>query len=258
MKLKTLIVDDEELARERLRFLLKDDPRVEIVKEARNADEAIAAIKLGSLDLVLLDIEMPSGSGFDVVDAVGTEYMPITVFTTAYNDYALKAFQVQALDYLTKPIEPPTLAAMISRVQERYAANCALALQKQLQGLTERPKASGKKPVRYPERLLVPNGSKDILIAVRTITWIEAADYYARIHVSGKAYTLRQTIKELSSLLHPNEFVRIHRSTIVNIRAIAETLREGPTDAWVILNTGERLKMSKSGWADLLAATHSV
>ena len=258
MKLSTLIVDDEALARERLRFLLQEDSRVEVVKEARNGDEAISAIKGGLIDLVLLDIQMPGRSGFEVVEAIGTDHMPITVFTTAYNEFALKAFRAQALDYLTKPIEPPALAQMISRVQERHAADSALALHRQLKHLTEPPRAAAKGNVRYPERLLVPNGSKDILIPVRTITWIEAADYYARIHVAGKAYTLRQTIKELSSLLHPNEFVRIHRSTIVNVRAIAETLREGPADAWVILNTGERLKMSKSGWADLLAITHSV
>ena len=258
MKLRTLVADDEALARERLRFLLQEDARVEVVQEARNGDDAISAIRVGSFDLVLLDIQMPGRSGFEVVEAIGADHMPITVFTTAYNEFSLKAFRARALDYLTKPIEPPALAEMIGRVQERHAADSALALQRQLQGLAKPSGATAKGAVRYPERLLVPNGAKDILIPVRTITWIEAADYYARIHVAGKTYTLRQTIKELGSLLSPNEFVRIHRSTIVNVRAIAETLREGPADAWVILTTGERLKMSKSGWTDLLAITHSV
>ncbi len=258
MKLKTLIADDEPLARERLRLLLAADQEIEIVEECRNGREVVAALKSRPIDLVLLDIQMPGNTGFEVIEQVGPAHMPMTVFVTAYNTYAVKAFEVHALDYLTKPVEPGRLHAALAHVKERTAAEAARATHAQLASLLESLHLSAGERGGYPERLLVPNGAKDSFVTINEIEWIEAADYYARLHVRGKTYMLRETIKELSSSLDPKRFVRVHRSAIVNIHHVREILREGRTEGWVVLSSGERLKMSKTGRQSLLASTGSL
>src|SRR6202034_3958818 len=197
-----------------------------------------------------LDIEMPGSSGFDVVEQVGAAQMPITVFVTAHNHYALKAFEVHALDYLTEPVEPERLRAALARVKEKIEARAALTTQAQLSSLL----AGMNRIDAYPLRILVPNGAKDSFVATSEIEWIEAADYYARIHVGHRTLMLRETLKQLSASLDPKRFVRVHRSAIVNVERVREILREGRTEGWVVLSNGERLKMSKSGWQALLAA----
>jgi two-component system LytT family response regulator len=254
MKLKTLIADDEPLARERLRFLLAEDEQVEIVSECRNGREVVAALKETRYDLLFLDIQMPGKGGFEIIEQIGPAHMPITVFVTAHNHYAVKAFEVQALDYLTKPVEPERLKAALMQVKERIAAKAALTTHAQLRSLL----AGINKSEAYPQRILVPNGAKDSFVVTNEIEWIEAADYYARIHVGHKTLMLRETIKQLSASLDPKRFVRVHRSAIVNVEHVREILREGRTEGWVVLSNGERLRMSKSGWQALLAATRSA
>lgn len=253
MKLRTLIADDEPLARERLRTLLADDREIEIVEECRNGRETIVALKSKPIDLVLLDIQMPGNTGFEVIEEVGPVHMPITIFVTAHNTYAIKAFEVHALDYLTKPVEPKRLHAALEHVRARIAAKTALTLQEQFSGLLREAAQAEKERGTFPQRILVPNGSKDSFINVAEIEWIEAADYYARLHVGNKTYMLRETIKQLSSSLDPKRFVRVHRSAIVNVNYVREILREGRTEGWVVLTDGQRLKMSKVGWASLLS-----
>jgi two-component system LytT family response regulator len=255
MTLKTLIADDEPLARERLRFLLACDPEVEIVEECRNGRETVAALKSRSVDLVFLDIQMPGNTGFEVIEQVGTVHMPATVFVTAYSSYAVRAFEVHALDYLTKPVETERLRAALLHVKERIASKAALTTQVQLNNFFESLNKGGDEPRTYPRRILVPNGTKDCFVTVSEIEWIEAADYYARLHVGSKTFMLRETIKQLSSSLDPKRFVRIHRSAIVNVDQVREILREGRTEGWVVLTSGQRLKMSKSGWQNLLVGT---
>ena len=258
MSLRTLIADDEPLARERLRLLLAAHPQVEIAAECRNGREAIAALKAQPIDLAFLDIQMPGNSGFEVLQEIGPAHMPLTVFVTAYNSYAIKAFEVHALDYLTKPVEPERLALALARIEERIAAKAALAMQSQLKDLLQglpRP-ASDRK--QYPQRILVPDRAKDAFVVVNEIEWIEAADYYVHIHANGKSLALRQPIKDLAASLDPKRFVRIHRSAIVNVSHVREILRDGHTDGWVVLTSGQRLRMSKVGWQNLLAATTSI
>jgi two-component system LytT family response regulator len=257
MELKALIADDEPLARERLRFLLSQDEEIEIAGESRNGREVVVALKENRYDVVFLDIQMPSGSAFDIIEQVGVAHMPITVFVTAHNHYAVKAFDVHALDYLTKPVEPERLKAALIRVKERIALQAALTTQEQLKSVLAALKLGESQQRAFPKRLVVPNGAKDFFVDVDDIEWVEAADYYACLHVGARNLMLRETIKQLAETLDPRKFVRVHRSAIVNIGHVREIFREGRNEGWVLLSNGSRLKMSKVGWQNLLAASRS-
>lgn len=258
MKLRALIADDEPLARERLRFLLSSDEEIEIVGECRNGREVIATLREKPVDVLLLDVQMPANDGFDVIEQIGAANMPVTVFVTAHNQYALKAFEVHALDYLTKPIEPERLRQTLMHVKERVASKSALITQEQLRSVFDSIRsASLSESKTYPKRLLVRNGTKDVLVPLDEVEWIEAADYYSCLHVGGRNYLLREPIKQLAGTLDPGKFVRVHRSVIVNIGQVREIVREGRSEGAVILRSGQRLKMSKVGWQALLAATRT-
>lgn len=255
MKLKVLIADDEPLARERLRFLLSSDDEIDIVGECRNGRDVIAALKESRMDVLFLDIQMPGRGGFEVIEQIGKAHMPVTVFVTAHNEYALRAFEVHALDYLTKPVEPERLRTTLARVKERIASNAALLTQQQLKSVLASLENDSNPPKEYPKRFLVHNGAKDLFISVEDIEWIEAADYYSCLHVGTKNLMLRETIKQLASTLDPQKFVRIHRSVIVNMEHLQEIVREGQNEGSVVLTNGQRLKMSKAGWQNLLAVS---
>ncbi|HLY42245.1 MAG TPA: LytTR family DNA-binding domain-containing protein [Terracidiphilus sp.] len=258
MKLNAVIADDEPLARERLRFLLSVDPEVEIAGECRNGREVIQALRNKPVDVLFLDIQMPASSGFDVIERIGAAQMPVTIFVTAHNHYALKAFEVHALDYLTKPVEPERLQATLARVKERIASKSALMAQEQLKSIFETIHAAAQPPAKtYPARILVHNGTRDVLVSVDEVEWIEAADYYSCLHVGAKNYLLREPIKQLAATLDPDRFVRVHRSAIVNIGQVREIVREGRSEGAVILKNGQRLRMSKAGWQTLISATRS-
>lgn len=246
MSLRALIADDEPLARERLRFLLSGMGDVEVAGECRNGREVIAALRESRFDVLFLDIQMPGIDGFDVIEQMGTVHMPATVFVTAHNHYAVRAFKVQALDYLTKPVEPERLEETLVRVKERIASQAAMLTQEQLKSLLSARQ-------EFPRRLLVHNGAKDSFVNTDDIEWIEAADYYACLHVGSKSFLLRESIKQLSKTLDPQKFVRIHRSVIVNVDQVREIFREGVSEGSVVLKTGQRLRMSKAGWQSLAA-----
>jgi len=235
MRLKALIADDEPLARERLRFLLSSDDEIEIAGECRNGKEVVTALKQIDIDVLFLDIQMPGRGGFEVFDA----------------------FEVRALDYLTKPIEPERLQATLVRVKERIASNAALLTQEQLKSVLASLE-NGRAPRKdYPKRLLVHNGTKDHFVNVNDIEWIEAADYYSCLHVGTKSFMLRETIKQLANTLDPEKFVRVHRSIIVNVDQVREIVREGQSEGSIVLMNGQRLKMSKAGWQNLLAISRT-
>lgn len=256
MRLNALIADDEPLARERLKLLLANDPDVSVTTECRNGKEVIAALNHSTFDVLFLDIQMPGLSGFDVMQKLEPGKLPATVFVTAHNQYAVKAFEVNALDYLTKPIELPRLQATLARVRERIASRSSPSDPQQWQAvLSDLERFLSPRP-EYPKRILVPNGSKDIFVTVDDIDWIEAADYYACLHVGTKRHMIRETIKELARTLDPEKFVRIHRSAIVNASKVSEVFREGRGEGAVVLTNGERLRMSKVGWQSLLAISH--
>jgi two-component system, LytTR family, response regulator len=255
MKIKALIADDEPLARERLSFLLSGQEEVEVAGECRNGKEVIAALKKSRFDVLFLDIQMPGRSGFEVIEQIGPAQMPVTVFVTAHNEYAVQAFEVHALDYLTKPVEPERLQATLVRVRERIASQAALMTHEQMKSVLSSLENSGVPRQDFPRRLLVHNGAKDSFVNVNEIDWIEAADYYACLHVGTKSFMLRETIKELSNTLDSAKFVRIHRSIIVNVEQVSEIFREGQSEGSVVLKNGQRLRMSKAGWQSLLAVS---
>ncbi len=256
MKIKALIADDEPLARERLSFLLSGQEEVEVAGECRNGKEVIAALKKSRFDVLFLDIQMPGRDGFEVIEQIGPAHMPVTVFVTAHNEYAVQAFEVHALDYLTKPVEPERLKATLIRVKERIASQAALMTHEQMKSVLNSLENGGVPRQDFPKRLLVHNGAKDSFVNVNEIEWIEAADYYACLHVGTKSFMLRETIKELSITLDPGKFVRIHRSIIVNVEQVSEIFREGQSEGSVVLKTGQRLRMSKAGWQSLAAVSH--
>jgi two-component system LytT family response regulator len=255
MKIKALIADDEPLARERLSFLLSGQEEVEVAGECRNGKEVIAALKKNRFDVLFLDIQMPGRSGFEVIEQIGPAQMPVTVFVTAHNEYAVQAFEVHALDYLTKPVELERLQATLVRVRERIASQAALITHEQMKSVLSSLENGGVPRQDFPRRLLVHNGAKDSFVNVNEIDWIEAADYYACLHVGAKSFMLRETIKELSNTLDSAKFVRIHRSVIVNVEQVSEIFREGQSEGSVVLKNGQRLRMSKAGWQSLLAVS---
>ena len=257
MKLRTLIADDEPLARERLRRLLANDSEIGVVKECRNGREVITALKESSIDLVLLDIEMPGTNGFDVIERIGPAKMPAVIFVTAHDSYAVRAFEFHALDYLMKPVEPARLEGSLREVKERIRAKAQLSVEAKLQALLEKMDHDAGGREKYDERLVVPNGIKQSFVKVTDIDWIEAADYCAVLHVGVKSYALRQTIKQLAYRLDPKKFVRIHRSAIVNVDRVKEIIREGSAEVWAVLSAGQRIKMSHDGRRALLQQMHS-
>jgi two-component system LytT family response regulator len=252
MKLRTLVADDEPLARERLKLLLASDREIEISGECRNGNEVVDTLKSTPIDLLFLDIEMPGSSGFEVIEEVGLPKMPLTVFVTAHNQFAVEAFAVHALHYLVKPVERERLEEALSRVKERVQLQEAFAARQEIYSVLKALQPPAVRP-SYPERLLAKNGTKDSVVVVSDIEWIEAADSYVCLHVAGKTHLLRESIKALETKLDPNKFVRLHRSAIVNIGHVREIHRDGRADGWVLLSTGERVRMNRTGWQKLIA-----
>ena len=257
MSLRTVIADDEPLARERLKLLLAAEQGIEVVAECKNGGETLRHLQSQPTDLLLLDIQMPGSGGFEVIETIGVSRMPPTVFVTAHHEFAVKAFAVQALDYLTKPIDPERLGETLTRVKRRIAENAAMLTQDHLNQVIAALRGTGAEKA-YQERFIVRDGIKDVLIPVCEIEWIEAADYYSCLHVGSRSYMLRESIKQLGTLLDPARFVRIHRSVMVRVDQVREIHRDGETEYFVMLTGGQRLKMSKTGWKNLLAANGAV
>jgi two-component system LytT family response regulator len=253
MNVRALVVDDEALARTRMTRLLSADPEVEVCGECRNSRQAASFLTTNQVDAVFLDIQMPGESGFDLIEKLGAQKMPITVFVTAHDSYAIKAFEVHAIDYLTKPIEEERLLRTVQRVKERMALKAGGLAEETLRSLLVKLGPSAA-TVMYRSRLLLPDGPKTVFLDVDKIEWIEAADYYVSIHVGQKEYLLRESMKQLSSTLDPRKFIRIHRSIIANLGCIREVIREGRGDGSVMLSNGRRLRMSDAGWKAVLAS----
>ncbi len=245
--LRTAIVDDEPLARDLLNLLLADHEDIQVVAKCQNGREAIAYLQSQPVDLVFLDVQMPRINGFDVVERVGLQHLPPIVFVTAYHEHAVRAFDVHAVDYLTKPVDAERLTRALGRVREKIAAKAALLTQEQLAAVLNGLRSVADGSDKYASRFLVKDGEKEIFLPVEAIDWIEAAAYYSCLHANSRRYMLRETIADLNEKLDPRKFARIHRSAVVNLDRIREIYREGQAEGSVVLMNGLKLKMSKAG-----------
>jgi two-component system, LytTR family, response regulator len=254
MSLRTMIADDEPLARERLKILLAPDPDIAIVAQCRNGSEVVRSLKAAKTDLLFLDIQMPGRDGFQVIEEIGPAHMPITVFVTAHNEHAVNAFEVHALDYLVKPIERKRLAQTLARVKERVQWEEAFAAREQISSAVDALRQLASAPER-PQRFLTRTGNAASVVSVGDIEWIEAADYYVCLHAGGKRHLLRESIRALEAKLDPNQFIRLHRSAIVNLDHVREIHRDGHAEGWVLLSTGARVRLNRNGWRKLIGAT---
>jgi two-component system LytT family response regulator len=240
-QIKTLIADDEPLARERLAGLLAHEPDMEVVAQARDGEEAIAAIQDHSPDLAFLDVQMPHMSGFDVIEAIGPDRMPLVVFVTAYDQHALKAFQVRALDYLLKPFDRERFADALQRARKQIERDETGDLGRRLMALVK----DLRKDQPRSDRLVVKSGGRLFFLRTDEIDWIEAAGNYVRLHVGTSSHLLRETMNAIEGRLDPEKFFRIHRSRIVNMERIQELQPWLNGEYAVLLRTGTRLTLSR-------------
>jgi two-component system LytT family response regulator len=224
-KIRTMLVDDEPLARSNVAVLLRRDAEIEIVGECGSGMEALQEIRRLRPDLLFLDVQMPECDGFDVLELLGKDQPSVIVFVTAYDQYALRAFEAGALDYLLKPFDNARFELALSRAKQRIGMG-------------------GERP-RKLERLAVKIGGQMSFVKVSEIDWIEAADYYACLHVGSKSHLLRRSLAELEQDLDQSEFCRVHRSGIVNLKRVRglETNEDGEYD--VLLDNGARVRLSR-------------
>jgi two-component system, LytTR family, response regulator len=240
--IRTLVVDDEAPARRKLVRLLGQADDFEVVGEAANGSEAVVAIREQRPDVVFLDVRMPALDGFGVVREVGPGAVPCLVFVTAFDDHAVQAFEVEALDYLLKPVAPSRFQAALARIRDELArgrtADLAERLERALAG-------AGAPGPRWLERLLVPQDERQVLLPVERIDRIEAAGNYVQLHTAGGRYLLRAAIGALAARLDPARFVRVSRSDIVRLDAVRELVPWFHGDQQVVLQDGTKLMWSR-------------
>lgn len=245
--IRALIIDDEPLARDGVRIHLESEPGVEIVGEAGNGEEAVDRILELKPDLVFLDVQMPGIDGFGVVEAVGADTMPVTIFVTAYDQFALKAFDAHAIDYLLKPYDAERFRRSLDRARTQLRGRKRAEVEDRLTALIT--ELRGKR--EFLERIVVRSGGRILILRIDDIDWLEAASNYVRIHAGGRQYLLRETMTNLEARLDPTQFVRIHRSTIVRLDRIKELEPLFQGDYVLILEDGTRLTSSR-GYRDRL------
>jgi two-component system, LytTR family, response regulator len=240
MTIRTVIIDDEPLARRGLLRFLKNDPEVELVAECGDGESAVSTILSKKPGLVFLDVQMPEMDGLDVVRTVGISRMPMTIFVTAYDRYALKAFEVNAVDYLLKPVGRERFTEALTRAKRRVAEKSQSDLNQNIKAMLERLRGN-----EYVEHLSVQQNGRIVLVRTKEIDWIEADGNYVRLHVGARTHEIRETLNALERKLNPRDFLRIHRSTIVNVRAIKEMQPWFHGYHLVVLQNGQELRMSR-------------
>jgi len=267
--LSVIIVDDEAVARARLRRLLSDEPGMQLVAECENGNDAVRAILERTPDLVFLDIEMPELNGFEVLRALPEETIPAFVFVTAYNSYALDAFAVDALDYLLKPFDAERFHVTVRRARERLGTRTDRQLilsairelsetQQEIRAaVAHLPEtAAGARPA-YLERIAVKVDGRVFFVRVDEVDYMESAANYVRLHVGAEVHLIRERLGDLAARLDPSRFARIHRSTVVNVDRIKEIQPWFSGDALVILRGGQKLRLSRMFRAGLELGTRT-
>lgn len=227
-KIRTLIVDDEPLARSNVSVLLRRDSHVEIIGECGSGAEALSEIRVSRPDLLFLDVQMPECDGFDVLEMLGNDLPPAVIFVTAYDQYALRAFEAGALDYLLKPFDNARFELALTRAKQRV-----------------HEAKRGERVRRNLDRIVIKSAGEICFIKTGDIDWIEAADYYACLHVGHRSYLLRRSLTDLESELNPDMFCRVHRSNIVNLERVSSLKVQEDGEFEVLLQTGVRVRMSR-------------
>ncbi len=253
--IKAIIVDDESLARRGLKLRLNEYSDIQVIAECRNGREALQAIVEHQPDLMFLDIQMPGMSGFDVIKAMQGDNMPLVVFVTAFDQFAVEAFEVHAVDYVLKPVDEARLARAIDRARKYIQREEAFNEKNRLMDLITH--ITGEEPVHlsdgkqetekeYPDKIIIKDRGEINFVKTDEIQWIEAAGDYMCIHADDCVHVLRSTLKELEQQLNPDIFQRIHRSTIVNLSLVKKVCSHINSEYFLVLNSGARLKMSRS------------
>lgn len=246
MKYSVLVVDDEKHARTRILKYLGKDPEITVIGECTNGKEAIESIRKRKPDIIFLDIQMPEIDGLGVVETIGVDNMPAVIFVTAYDQYAVNAFKVNALDYVLKPIGQERLNEALNKAKANLGGDNMGDLNNRLMGLI---KQMNQEQSDYLDRITIKSSDHIYFIKVGDIDWIEADDNYVRIHTNDKTHLLRETMKNLENTLNPSAFLRIHRSAIVNMDRIKEIQQWFNNEYVVILKNGKELTMSR-GYRD--------
>lgn len=241
-RIRAVIVDDEALARKFIRRMLKDDPEVEIAGECSNGKEAAAMIKKQRPDVVFLDVQMPEMDGFAVLESIRADQCPEIIFTTAYEQYAIRAFELHALDYLLKPFDQARFKDAIKHAKERFRSDQQKDARLQIGALLENIRHKTK----YLERLVIKVGGRITFLCINEINWIEADDKYVHLHTDKSNPMIRQTLSAMEAQLDPKRFRRIHRSAIVNVERIEELQPLFSGEHSVLLNDGTKLTLSRN------------
>jgi two-component system, LytTR family, response regulator len=247
MKIRVVIVDDEELARRGIKTRLQRAGDNEIVAECRNGREAIEAIRRMSPDLVFLDVQMPGKTGFDVIEAIGGEVFPHVIFVTAHDRFAIHAFEVNAVDYLLKPIDDERFDIAFERARESLARDRDSDLGRRLASLLgdvvpDKPDSRASRA----DRLVVRSAGRVVFVKIAELDWVEATGDYVTLHAGKKSWLLRETISEMESKLEPYGFARIHRSTLVNLDRVGEMRALDNSEYRILLRDGTELKLSRN------------
>jgi two-component system LytT family response regulator len=240
-RVRALIVDDEPLARERLRMLLASEDWLQVIDQCSDGISAVAAIQKLRPDLVFLDVQMPGATGFEVIEAIGADKMPFVVFVTAYDKYAIKAFDVHAVDYLLKPFDRDRFTQALARARQQLEQRSSGDLERRLLELVQ-----DLKPVQQKlERFVIKSGGRVFFVRAEEIDWIEAAGNYVKLHVGPDAHLFRETMNALEARLNADTFYRVHRSHIVNIERVRELQPWFNGEYVVFLKDGTRLTLSR-------------
>jgi two-component system LytT family response regulator len=249
--LRVIIADDERLARKKLHILLESEPEVQVVAECEDGRQTISAIHAHLPDLLLLDIQMPDLDGFQVLNEVPSGEMPVVIFTSAYDQYAIRAFEAHALDYLLKPFDQERLHLSIERACSEVRKSGDREITHRIMDLLSRVRSETRSGPEPEGRLVIRAKGRVIFLNLDEIDWVEAAANYVRLNVGKESYFFRETISRIAERLNPDLFIRIHRSTIVNVRKIKELIPVNSGEYIVILKTGKELSCSRGHRAGL-------
>lgn len=240
-RIRTVIADDEPLARERLYGLLSSEPDIDVVDQCADGTQTVAAVLSHRPDLLFLDVEMPGSNGFGVLAKLNPRELPLIIFVTAYDKYALKAFEAHALDYLLKPFDRERFAAALGQARHRIAQNRSTDMSARFLEMFQQVNGD-----RRVERIVIKSGGRIIFLRTDEVDWIEAAGNYVELHVGRESHLLRETLTAFEEKLAPSMFVRIHRSAIVNVERIRELKPNLGGDYEVVLRDGTQLTLSRN------------